>query len=291
MFQNNQNQNPIQIENQKKDSTDLQLRTAVFPNQPSPVELSKNTFGIQSNTSPWNEEHYRNLSLTYQDRYRAMTTSRPERFMLNTSQRLVSVDMEASDSKCKKFEIRLIGAQKTIKALQNAQRLKDDEIERLKREVKAKQKIIDSYTAEREKKTRTEEMQRYIKTIERKMEDLKLELDQCRNNNQLLKKDNENLINRVREQDSVITKYKELLNNQMNDLSTKEEYNLQIYNRLERSNKSLKNKFEYLEKELKQTKAKYDELHQKASGFFNVTGELYKSHHKLNSLVNKMALL
>jgi len=220
---------PQQVLDQNENSTNpLCIQTAAFPKYSSPIvpagvsaSNSQSLFKLKS--SPLNKENLLNLA---QNRSRTITTARLHKnnsVIGSFENSICSEGYQGIDKKCKKLELRLIGTQKTIHSLQNAQRVKDEEIEKLKREMKQKQKQIDALTTEREKSNRTEEMRRYLKLHKEKIEQLTTELNKSHEANNTLQKDNNKLINKLNQQSTLIEKYKNVLDNQMNAISIREE--------------------------------------------------------------------
>lgn len=206
-------------QNQENVKQSSQLQTAAFAKCGSPklsAELSAPDSLFHLKQSPINKTSPLNL---VENKPRAITTSRAQRKKSVAESFENSVDSEGYEAmarRCKKFELRLIGAQKTVKSLQNAQRAKDDEVERLKRELKARERVIESLRAEKERGSRAEEMRRGLKLYKEKVEQLASELKNSLENNTKLQ-------DKINEQNTLIEEYKGLLNSQMDAISAREE--------------------------------------------------------------------
>ena len=124
---------------------------------------------------------------------------------------------EATTKKCKNFELRLIGAQKAIKILQESQKTKDDEIVRLKQELESKRKVIENLAAGKQKSE-------YDRLHEIRHKQTASDVDQTKfASSAELQKINAKLHDKIREQEQLLKKYRSLIDVNADDTANKEE--------------------------------------------------------------------
>jgi len=210
--------------------------TAEFPTPSSEkhisqIEILKPSYKTVISTK---SENQNNISLTQKslqphdfNSSRTLKTARSGRNTLiqeTSSKNALTMDLEKTGSfakKCKSAELRLIGAQKTIKALQEANKNKENEINLLKHQLEEKQKMIDTFTNKNIDKSH---INAKIKINETKIKQSEIELENSQKTNNDLHRINKKLNEKINEQEILIQKYKKLLESSMQSIPQKEEY-------------------------------------------------------------------